>query len=120
LAARGAVPLSELAGMAFVDGPRGYGNRTVVDEAFAAADLDRTVTLEVADVGTAAAYIRNGLGIGFLSQFILDAVGGEGLATVRISDCDLQWRLHLATLAARGASAATSALLSLIDAVGDV
>jgi hypothetical protein len=36
--------------MSFIDGPRGYGNRTVVDDAFTAAGLDRTITLEVADV----------------------------------------------------------------------
>ncbi|MGH3640732.1 MAG: LysR substrate-binding domain-containing protein [Mycobacterium sp.] len=66
---------------------------------------------------SAAAYIRNGLGIGFLSQFILDAIGETGLATVRIADRDLQWRLYVAALAARTPSAAATALLSL---VGDV
>jgi DNA-binding transcriptional LysR family regulator len=117
LASRDAVSLAELAGMSFIDGPRGFGNRTIVDEAFMAAGLDRTIALEVADVGSAAAYIRHGLGIGFLSQFILDGIGQTGLATLRIADCDLQWRLYVAALATRAPSAAATALLSL---VGDV
>jgi DNA-binding transcriptional LysR family regulator len=102
--------------MSFVDGPPGYGNRTVVDNAFAAAGVERTVVVEVADIGTAATYIRNGLGIGFLGQFVPD-VDGSGLVTVRIADYDLQWRLFAATSATRPPSAATRALLALIDEV---
>jgi DNA-binding transcriptional LysR family regulator len=115
LAARDAVALAELAGMSFVDSPPGYGTRTVVDNTFAAAGVERTVTLEVADLGTAASYIRNGLGIGFLSWSILDDIDDSGLATVRIADYDLQWRLYVTTSATRTPSAATRALLSLIE-----
>ncbi|MGO9509365.1 MAG: LysR family transcriptional regulator [Mycobacterium sp.] len=115
LAARDAVALAELAGMSFVDSPPGYGTRTVVDNAFAAAGVERTVTLEVADLGTAASYIRNGLGIGFLSWSILDDIDDSGLATVRIADYDLQWRLYVTTSATRAPSAAAQTLLSLIE-----
>ena len=108
------VSMADLAGLSFVDGPPGYGNRTVVDAAFAAAGVQRTVTLEVADVGTAAAYIRHGLGIGFLHPFILDGIDRSGLVTVRVADHDLCWRLYVATSATRPPSAATRALLSLI------
>jgi DNA-binding transcriptional LysR family regulator len=109
--------VAELAGMSFIDGPRGYGDRTLIDEAFNAAGLDRTIALEVADVGSAAAYIRHGLGIGFLHQFIFDDVSETGLATLRIADDDLQWRLYVAALATRVPSAAATALLSLIGGV---
>jgi DNA-binding transcriptional LysR family regulator len=119
LAARGEVSLADLAGMLFVDGPPGYGNRAVVDNAFAVAGIERTVALEVADIRTAAAYIRNGLGIGFLNQFMLDDVFDDmkasGLATVRIADHDLRWRLYVATSATRPPSDAAVALLSLIE-----
>jgi DNA-binding transcriptional LysR family regulator len=115
LAQRDSVPLADLAGMSFVDGPPGYGNRAVVDNAFAAAGVERTVAVEVADIGTAATYIRNGLGIGILGQFILDDINGSGLATVRICDYDLQWRLFVARSATRSPSAATCALLELIE-----
>jgi DNA-binding transcriptional LysR family regulator len=117
LAGRDSVPLAELAGMSFIDGPRGYGNRTVVDDAFTAAGLDRTIALEVADVASTATYIRNGLGIGFLSESILESTGETGLTTLRIADVDLQWRLHVAALAIRPPSAAATALLSLIGNV---
>jgi DNA-binding transcriptional LysR family regulator len=117
LAERESVPLAELAGMSFVDSPPGYGTRTVVDNAFAAAGIERTVAVEVADLGTAATYIRNGLGIGFLSWSILDEIDDFGLTTVRVSDYDLEWRLYVTTSALRPLSAATRALLSLIDEV---
>ncbi|WP_240492003.1 LysR family transcriptional regulator [Mycobacterium alsense] len=115
LAGRGSVTVAELAGMSFVDGPPGYGNRAVVDRAFAAAGVPRTIALEVADIATTATHIRNGLGLGFLSRFILDEIGDAGLATVSVSDYDLTWRLYVATSAARPASAATGAVLSLIE-----
>ena len=115
LARRGSVPLAETAGMSFVDGPPGYGNRAVVDRAFAAAGVQRTIALEVADIGTTATHIRNGIGIGFLSRFILDEIGDAGLATVRISDHDICWRLYVAMSAVRPTGAATRAVFSLIE-----
>ncbi|QIS19940.1 LysR family transcriptional regulator [Nocardia terpenica] len=118
LAARKTVPLADLTGIPFVDFPRGYGTRIVIDTAFAAAGVERTITLEVADATMAAALIRAGMGIGFLAQFILDTVGSTGLTTVRIADLDLQWRLYIATPAARPPSAATRALLALIGEIG--
>ena len=117
LALRTAVSLADLAGMSFVDGPPGYGNRAVVDNAFAAAGVERTVAVEVADIGTAATCIRKGLGIGFLSWSILEGIDSSGLASVRIAGHDLQWRLYVATSATRQASAATRALLALIEEV---
>ena len=115
LAGRESVPMAELAGMSFVDGPPGYGNRAVVDRAFAATGVQRTIALEVADIGTTATHIRNGLGIGFLSRFILDEIGDSGLATVRISDYDLCWRLYVAISAVRPPGAATRAVFSMIE-----
>ena len=115
LAQRDSVPLAELAGMSFVDSPPGYGTRTVIDNAFAAAGIERTVTVEVADLGTAATYIRNGLGIGLLSWTILEDIDDSGLATVRIADYDLEWRLFVTTSALRPPSAATRAVLALIE-----
>lgn len=117
LARRTAVSLADLAGMSFVDGPPGYGNRAVVDNAFAAAGVERTVAVEVADIGTAATCIRKGLGIGFLSWSILEGIDSSGLISVRIAGHDLQWRLYVATSATRQASAATRALLALIEEV---
>lgn len=115
LAQRDSVPLAELAGMSFVDSPPGYGTRTVVDNAFTAAGVERIVAVEVADLGTAARYIRHGLGIGFLSWSILDDFDDSGLTTVHITDYDLEWRLYITTSATRPTSAATQALLTLVE-----
>lgn len=115
LAQRDSVPLADLAGMSFIDSPPGYGTRTVIDNAFIAAGVERTVAVEVADLGTAATYIRTGLGIGFLSWSILDDFDDSGLATVRVADYDLEWRLYVTTSATRPTSAATGALLAMIE-----
>ncbi len=115
LAGRDSVALAELAGMSFVDGSPGYGNRAVVDKAFADAGVHRTVALEVADIGTTASHIRNGIGIGFLSRFILDQIGDEGLRTVRVADQDLCWRLYIARSAVRPAGDAARAVFSLVE-----
>lgn len=115
LASAPSVTLADLAGMSFVDAPPGYGTRIVIDRAFAAAGVERTVSLEVADLGTAARYIRNGLGIGFLSWSILDDIDDAGLVTVPVADQDLCWRLYVATSATRPTTAAVRALLSLIE-----
>jgi len=113
LAGAGRVSLSQLAEFPFIDSPPGFGNRTVVDRAFAGAGVEREVTLEVADIGTAVNFIRAGLGIGFLGRFLVD--GHEGLATVEVADCDLKWQLTVATSAARRPSAAAQAFLELLD-----
>jgi DNA-binding transcriptional LysR family regulator len=115
LAGRESVPLAELAGMSFVDSPPGYGNRMVVDQAFAAAGVERTVALEVVNLGTIPTHIRNGMGIAFLSWFVLDEIGDSGLTTVRIADYDLRWCLYVAMSATRPTSPATRALFSLFE-----
>jgi DNA-binding transcriptional LysR family regulator len=58
LAGRPVVRIADLAGEQFVDFPAGYGNRTVVDRAFAAAGVDRHVSLEVVDISTGAGFVR--------------------------------------------------------------
>jgi DNA-binding transcriptional LysR family regulator len=81
------------------------------NDAFAAASVERIVAFEVADLGTAAAYIRNGLGI----WSILDDIGDAGLVTVPIADQELMWRLYVTTSANRRPSAAVRSLLTLIE-----
>ncbi|MET7685936.1 LysR substrate-binding domain-containing protein [Streptomyces sp. NPDC005423] len=57
LAQRGKVALADLAGELFVDFPPGYGNREVVDRAFAVAGVVRRVALEVPDIDMGAALV---------------------------------------------------------------
>jgi DNA-binding transcriptional LysR family regulator len=47
----------------FIDFPEGWGIRTVADQLFASAGLQRAITVEVPDVSTVLALVRAGLGV---------------------------------------------------------
>jgi DNA-binding transcriptional LysR family regulator len=113
LAGRDRITIADLAGEQFVDFPIGYGNRSVVDRAFAAAEVTRQVSTEVIDIGTGARFVAAGLGVAILPRFAVPEGLGVVLRTVR--DADLRWPLGVATSAVRAPSAATRALLALID-----
>jgi DNA-binding transcriptional LysR family regulator len=105
--------IEDLAAEPFVDFPIGYGNRTVVDRAFAAAGLDRQVAVEVIDIGTGAGFVRHGLGIAILPRFAVRE--DAGLAMLTVAGADLDWPLGVATSTVRPPGAAARALLELID-----
>ena len=107
------VRIADLAEERFVDFPAGYGNRRVVDRAFAAAGVDRQVALEVIDISTGAGFVRHGLGIAILPRF---AVPDEVDLVVRpVAGADLDWPLGVATSAIRAPGAAARALLGMVD-----
>jgi DNA-binding transcriptional LysR family regulator len=68
----------------------------------------------VSDLRTGADFVREGLGVAILPLFAVPE--GLGLKNVTVSDADLDWPLGVATSAIRSPSAATRALLALIDA----
>jgi DNA-binding transcriptional LysR family regulator len=107
------VSLADLDGELFIDFPQGYGNRVVVDQALAAAGVRRHVAIEVTDVGEAADFVREGLGLTLLPEFIVR--NRSGLALKLIRDADLEWPLGLVTSSSRPLSAAARSLLALID-----
>ncbi|PRY30242.1 LysR family transcriptional regulator [Pseudosporangium ferrugineum] len=113
LAGRDEITVADLADEPFVDFPAGYGNRTVVDRAFAAAGVGRQVALEVGDITTGASFVAHGLGVAILPRFAVP----EGLDVVvrPIADADLDWPLGVATSAVRAPGAAARALLAMID-----
>jgi DNA-binding transcriptional LysR family regulator len=111
LAGRADVPLSELAGLDFVDSPVGYGNRAVVDNAFAAASLERRVAVEITDVATGVDYVRNGLGVALLPRFVL--TGARGVTTLTVGDADLTWPLSIAVAAGNPPGAAARAMIAM-------
>lgn len=112
LAGAGRASLARLAEFPFIDSPPGFTNRALADQAFAAAGVQREVTLEVPDVGTVADFIRAGLGIGFLGEWLVPDL--TGLDTVQVADQELRWRLAVATASARRPGAVTTALLDLL------
>jgi DNA-binding transcriptional LysR family regulator len=113
LAGRADVRMADLAGEPFVDFPAGYGNRVVVDRAFAAAGIERQVAIEVIDIGTGAGFVSEGLGVAILPRFAVPE--GVGVVVLRVIDADLDWPLGVATSAIRAPSAAAVALLARIE-----
>jgi DNA-binding transcriptional LysR family regulator len=109
LASRRPVTLERLAEEPFIDFPPGWGNRAVVDRAFAAAGHDRQVPFEVVSFGAAADLVRNGLGIAFLPT--PEAARRSDLATVELSEPPLIWRVSVAAPAHRRMPAAARAFL---------
>jgi len=103
------VTLAQLATEAFVDFPVGWGNRTVVDRAFAAAGVERQVSFEVADVPTAAGLVRNGLGVAFFPASV--AATTEGVVRLTVSPASPTWRVLVARSSTRRQSAAARAFL---------
>ncbi|MBU2670545.1 LysR family transcriptional regulator [Actinoplanes bogorensis] len=114
LAAAPEVRIADLAGEAFVDFPLGYGNRTVVDRAFAGAGVQRQVAIEVTDIGNGANFVREGLGVAILPLFVVPD-DRTGLVLKTVTGADLDWPIGVAVSALRRPSAAARALLSLLD-----
>ena len=113
LAERESVTLHDIAPYDFIDSPIGFGNRAVADRAFADAGLQRRVSIEITDISTGVAYVRNGLGISLLPRFVLTERSGVVVTTV--SGVDLTWPLAVATSSTRAPSAAVRALLGVLD-----
>ena len=114
LAASAELDLADLAAEPFVDSPVGYGNRAVVDHRMAAEGLNRHVSIEVADIRTAADFVRQGLGVAVLPSFAIPTADPR-LAVSPLAGATSHWTLHIATSATRRPSAALRALLALVD-----
>ncbi|WP_326607738.1 LysR family transcriptional regulator [Streptomyces sp. NBC_01800] len=112
LAKRRTVSITELAGLDFVGFPAGYSNRTVADRAFAAASVPHRVAIEITDLTTAVAYVRNGLGVALLPRVAL-AKGQDDVATLTVDDADLEWQFSLAAPSERTPGAAARAMIAM-------
>ncbi|HWF73227.1 MAG TPA: LysR family transcriptional regulator [Solirubrobacteraceae bacterium] len=108
--ARRKIELSALAGASFVDFPPGWGIRTAVDQGFAAANVTRQVTIEVADVNTCLQLVGAGLGVAVLPRSLLG--GDDRLQTRRLAS-PLTWRVVMAVPSNRPIRAAARALAEL-------
>ena len=76
LAGRADVELAALADETFADGPPNWGTRVAVDRAFAAAGVERRVTLEINDTPTMVDFVRHGVAAAFLApSFVRDPTG---------------------------------------------
>ncbi|MEO3748775.1 LysR family transcriptional regulator [Plantactinospora sp. B5E13] len=95
LAAVPDVSLAELAGERWIDSPLGFGNRAVVDDAFARAAVRRSIILEIADVTSIPAYVQAGLGVALVPASI--PLDDSRLHPHRLRGAELYWSMSLAT-----------------------
>jgi DNA-binding transcriptional LysR family regulator len=113
LANKAAVGLEELEGERFVDMPRGFGNRSMVDRAFDNAGIPRRVRVEVPELTTIPEYVRVGLGVAVVPA--LEPAKASGVAQLPIAGSDLTWTLSVVTASGRRPSRAVTALLDLMS-----
>jgi DNA-binding transcriptional LysR family regulator len=114
LATAGEVTLEALANETFVDYPTGWGTRAIVDRAFAAAGLERQVSFEVSEFGTATGLVRNCLGVAFVPTSA--APGMNGVVPVQVPEVSLDWEILVATCTTRRPTAAARAFLAEVAA----
>jgi DNA-binding transcriptional LysR family regulator len=79
LAHRAVVPVSELAGEPFVDYAPGWGTRTLADQLFARAGVERSIGIEVPDWSIHASLVRAGLGLAILPESMIEDAGLTGV-----------------------------------------
>jgi DNA-binding transcriptional LysR family regulator len=65
------------------------------------------------DIGSGAGYVREGLGVAILPRFAVP--DRRGLVVKTLAGGDLEWPLGLAVSALRAPSAATRALIELLE-----
>jgi DNA-binding transcriptional LysR family regulator len=79
LAGRAVVSVSELANEPFVDFTLGWGTRTVADQLFARAGVERLIGIEVPDGSIHASLVRAGLGLAILPESMIADAGLTGV-----------------------------------------
>jgi DNA-binding transcriptional LysR family regulator len=83
LAQRASVSLADLADEPFVDGPPGWGLRTVTDDVFAAAGVTRMLRFEVNDSLSIVQFVAEGLAVALLPPSIAQSSPSVRLIPLR-------------------------------------
>jgi DNA-binding transcriptional LysR family regulator len=111
LSRRRRLDLDALAAERFVEFPPGWGTRIAVDRLFAERAVQRDIAVEVADIPTAVALVRAGLGFAFLAPSTVAPSDHPLLRPVRPTAM-----FSVSLLAARDLSAAGRAFVDLVAA----
>lgn len=114
LAQRDRVSLADLPDEPFVDGPPGWGVRTVADEAFALAGASRTLRFEVNDTQSIVQFVAEGLAVALLPPSIAQSVPSVRL--IRVSDPTPVFRTLLGAPTGRRMRAAVRVFSDLVRA----
>ncbi|MEV4320534.1 LysR family transcriptional regulator [Actinocrispum sp. NPDC049592] len=104
---RAELSLMDLKDEDFVDAPRGFGSRMVIDRAYDALDVRRNVVAEVADLRLAESYVDAGIGVAVAP----DACVSEGMVVRPIAGAELSWSLSVVALRLSPAVRAVLAVL---------
>jgi DNA-binding transcriptional LysR family regulator len=110
-ARRTTVNLTDLGDATFVEFPTGWGVRSVVDRAFAAAGVSRRVTIEVADVSTYLQLLDARLGVAVSPRSLLPA---NHRFEIRRLEPPITWRVVMALASRRPTRAAARAFARLV------
>jgi len=101
--------VADLGDLPFIDYPTGWGNRTVVDLAFAEAGVARSIRTEVTDFRLARSLVCRDLGVTIVPAYSVD----DSIAQVPLSE-RLEWTIKLARPSGRRPSQAAARLAEAI------
>ena len=113
LARRKNLSLRDLADERFVDSPPGFGNRVVIERAFADAGITRFVTTVASDLGEIPRFVAADLGIAVVPE--LSLVTAPGTVAVPLVDPVVRWQLSV--ISRPNPSPAVAALLGLFGSL---
>ncbi|MBY6410663.1 LysR family transcriptional regulator [Rhodococcus sp. BP-252] len=111
LSDRASVRLSDIASDPFVEMPRGFGIRTLVDDEFRRLGQVRNIAVQVADLTTIPDFVAAGLGTAIVPD--LTRSSHLRLTSVALTGSDLLWTLSAAWRAGTPPSRAAQAVLAL-------
>ncbi|NNG34673.1 LysR substrate-binding domain-containing protein [Nakamurella aerolata] len=99
LADRASVPITELVDEPFVELPRGFGTRVLLDGWLRRRGLRRHVAVEVPDLATVPDFVAAGLGVAVVPMLV--SPGRADVVAVPATP-KLRWELFVVTAAGRG------------------
>ena len=111
LAGRDSLTLRDLADSRFIDTPAGFGNRVVIERAFAEAGVARTVATQVSDLAEVPRFVAADLGIGVVPLMTLRL--SPGTVAVPIARPEVLWQLSV--ISRPSPSPAVAALLAQFE-----
>jgi DNA-binding transcriptional LysR family regulator len=107
------VDVEELTGEDFVDFSADWGARRVNDLAFARADAERRISVEVNDVHTLLDFVHQGLGVALVPAPVTRKPQAKGLHAATLKTQEASWQVSVALPAATPPGPATAELLNL-------